>query len=132
MAVNNWNLTNKSLFESQLKQEQLLSDLVLQLKELNKRIDIIESVVFSLAVESPQPDHELFYEKVYIKNPMLYPYHELPSSPPCHPPSGRVSPKVLDGYEVAIPSNQIIPEPIDAAAIIPDVIPDSKSSVVIG
>ena len=86
---NYWDTTNKGLFESLKRNEQLISDLLLQLNELNKRIDILESTVFSLSIEESlhHNEHELFYEKVYIKNPMSYPFHELPAiTPHCEHP----------------------------------------------
>ena len=86
---NYWDTTNKGLFESLKRNEQLISDLLLQLNETKKRIDILESTVFSLSIEESlhHNEHELFYEKVYIKNPMSYPFHELPAiTPHCEHP----------------------------------------------
>ena len=86
---NYWDTTNKGLFESLKRNEQLISDLLLQLNETKKRIDILESTVFSLSIEESlhHNEHELFYEKVYIKNPMSYPFHELPViTPHCEHP----------------------------------------------
>ena len=86
---NYWDTTNKGLFESLKQNEKLISDLLLQLNETKKRIDILESTVFSLSIEESlhHNEHELFYEKVYIKNPMSYPFHELPAiTPHCEHP----------------------------------------------
>ena len=89
MSTNPWETSNKSLFITQKEHEKLISDLVLRLEECTKRIDVLESTVFSLSIEESlhHNEHELFYEKVYIKNPMSYPFHELPAiTPHCEHP----------------------------------------------
>ena len=74
MSTNPWETSNKSLFITQKEHEKLISDLVLRLEECTKRIDVLEAICFS-SPPTP-PEHELFYEKVYIKNPMAYPFHD--------------------------------------------------------
>lgn len=75
--VNPREITNKALFISIHEHLKLITDLALQLEEYKKRIEVLETVCFTPAVLPT--DHELFYEKVYIKNPLAYPFHEAPA-----------------------------------------------------
>lgn len=63
-------ICNKSLYSKLQEQEKLINELIIQLDILKRKVDFLEETFL------PIPEnHEIFYEKVYCKNPMkLFPY----------------------------------------------------------
>jgi hypothetical protein len=65
-------ICNKALHISLKEQEKIINELIIQLDALKKRVMYLEDTFL------PIPEnHEIFYEKVYVKNPMKnFPYVE--------------------------------------------------------
>lgn len=64
-------ICNKSLYITLKEQEKLINECILLLDALKKRVVYLEDHTFLPIPEN----HEIFYEKVYVKNPMRqFPY----------------------------------------------------------